>query len=127
MKRDRPELRHEFVEFIPETLSQGVIYVSIPYATAAHLCCCGCGNEVNTPISPTDWTLHFNGEAISLEPSIGNWGFECQSHYWIRADRIKWAPKWSKSKIEATRARDRKNKLQEFKLDPISVTVEGGV
>jgi hypothetical protein len=46
--------RPEFVEFMPDKLEPGVIYVSIPYATAAHLCACGYGNEVTTPISPTD-------------------------------------------------------------------------
>jgi hypothetical protein len=50
-------LRHEFVEFIPDELKEGTIYVSIRFATAAHLCCCGCGNKVVTPLRPTDWTL----------------------------------------------------------------------
>ena len=77
-------LRHEFVEFIPDKLADGVVYVSIPYATVAHKCCCGCGMEVVTPLSPTDWELIFDGESISLDPSIGNWSFDCKSHYWIR-------------------------------------------
>src|SRR4029078_7622427 len=47
-------IRHEFVEFIPELLDEGTLYVSIPYATAAHLCCCGCAMKGVTPISPTD-------------------------------------------------------------------------
>ena len=34
-------LKHEFVEFIPDELQEGTIYVSIRFATAAHLCCCG--------------------------------------------------------------------------------------
>ena len=103
-------LRHEFVEFIPDELEEGVIYVSLPHATAMHLCACGCGHEVITPLSPTDWQLTFDGESISLKPSIGNWSFSCQSHYWLDHGRIHWAPKWSKEKIEAGRARDRRNK-----------------
>ena len=59
MKRELV-LRHEFVEFIPDKLVDGVIYVSIPYATVAHKCCCGCGMEVVTPLSPTDWELIFD-------------------------------------------------------------------
>jgi len=70
-------LRHEFVEHIPEELEEGVLYVSITYATAAHKCACGCGREVITPFTPTDWKMTFDGETISLAPSIGNWNFEC--------------------------------------------------
>src|SRR6266481_1867998 len=47
-------LSHEFVEFIPDDLRQGTIYVSIRFATATHLCCCGCGEKVVTPLRPTD-------------------------------------------------------------------------
>jgi hypothetical protein len=100
-------IRHEFVEFVPSTLEEGLLYVSIPYATAVHKCCCGCGNKVVTPLSPTDWKLTFDGETISLHPSIGNWSFACQSHYWINGNRINWAPKWSREKVEDNRARDR--------------------
>jgi Family of unknown function (DUF6527) len=103
----KPEivLKHKFVEFIPDELEQGTIYVSIRFATASHLCLCGCGDKVVTPIRPTGWTLIFDGKTISLNPSIGNWSFPCQSHYWIRNNRIKWAPKWSKEQIERGRAR----------------------
>jgi hypothetical protein len=65
--------QHEFVESFPETLEQRVLYISMPYSTATHQCACGCGNEVVTPFSPTDWQLHFDGVSISLTPSIGNW------------------------------------------------------
>jgi hypothetical protein len=84
------------------------------YATVVHKCCCGCGKEVVTPLSPTDWKLIFNGKTISLDPSIGNWGFECRSHYWIRNSRVRWAPRWSQGKIDAGRARDRFAKERYF-------------
>lgn len=99
-------LKHEFVEFIPEELEQGTIYLSIRFATASHLCLCGCGNKVVTPIRPTDWTLIFDGKTISLDPSIGNWSFPCQSHYWIRKNRVQWAPKWSGEQIQRGRLSD---------------------
>lgn len=104
----KPEivLKHEFVEFIPDELEQGTIYISIGFATASHLCLCGCGNKVVTPIRPTDWKLIFDGKTVSLDPSIGNWSFPCQSHYWIRNNRIKWAPKWSRERIERGRRYD---------------------
>jgi hypothetical protein len=100
-------LKHEFVEFIPDKLEDGIVYVSIPYATVAHECCCGCGMEVVTPLSPTDWKLIFDGESISLDPSIGNWSFDCKSHYWIRRDRVRWAEPWLREKVEAARAHER--------------------
>ncbi len=111
----KPEvtLRHRFVEFIPETLDDGVIYVSVTYATAAHKCCCGCGHEVVTPFSPTDWKLTFDGATISLDPSIGNWSFPCQSHYWIKRNRVRWAAQWSQTQIEAGRLQDAATKRRE--------------
>lgn len=107
-------VKHEFVDVIPDALAEGVVYVSIPFTVAVHKCFCGCGEEVVTPISPTDWTLLFNGKTISLDPSIGNWGFKCQSHYWIRGDKVYWATKWSQEEIEANRADDRIRKKLYF-------------
>jgi hypothetical protein len=99
-------LLHEFVPFIPDELKEGTLYVCMGLATVVHKCCCGCGNEVVTPLSPTDWKLIFDGETITLHPSIGNWGFRCQSHYWIRDSRVRWAARWSRQEIAAARARD---------------------
>ena len=87
-------MKHKFVEFIPDQLEDGILYVSITYATVLHKCACGCGNEVVTPLSPSDWQLTFNGEAISLFPSIGNWSFPCRSHYWIRKNEVVWVEDW---------------------------------
>ena len=103
-------IRPEFVEFIPERLDEGVLYISIPYTTATHLCACGCGQEVVTPLSPLDWRMILDGETVSLKPSIGNWSFDCQSHYWIERDRIRWARRFSRTEIDAGRERDRRAK-----------------
>jgi hypothetical protein len=107
-------LRHEFVEFIPEQLERDALYISISFTTTAHLCCCGCGSEVVTPLSPTDWQLTFDGESITLHPSIGNWNFACQSHYWIRHNIVEWAPRWSQEQISLGRGRDRLAKKRQF-------------
>ena len=107
-------LKHEFVEFIPGELKEGTIYISIRFGTASHLCVCGCGNKVVTPLRPTDWKLIFDGKTISLEPSIGNWSFACQSHYWIRNNRVRWAAQWSKDEIDAGRTHDRFAKERYF-------------
>jgi hypothetical protein len=76
-------LQHKFIDLVPGSLEEGVLYISILYRSAIHLCACGCGREVVTPISPGDWQLFFNGETVSLRPSIGNWKFDCRSHYFI--------------------------------------------
>lgn len=121
-------LQHEFVEFIPEALNEGTVYVSVAYATVAHKCCCGCGLEVVTPLSPTDWQLTFDGVSVSLYPSIGNWGFECRSHYWIERNRVKWAERWSGEEITAGRDHDslRKEKYYQggSETPPITETSE---
>jgi len=100
----------EFVENIPESLQDGILYISTRYATAIHKCCCGCGNEVVTPLSPVQWSLVFDGDSISLEPSIGNWNFACRSHYWITRNQVRTAPAWSEKKIAAGRAHERAEK-----------------
>ena len=87
-------VQHRFVEFIPDELEDGILYISLQYCTAIHKCVCGCGNEVVTPISPTDWHLTFDGKTISLHPSIGNWNFDCKSHYWITNSKVRFASKW---------------------------------
>lgn len=104
------KLTHRFVVFLPEELEDGVLYVSIPYAVVEHRCCSGCGERVTTPLSPTDWSLTFDGKTVSLQPSIGNWNFPCQSHYWIRKNEVIWAPHLSRNQIEDGRARDRASK-----------------
>lgn len=107
-------LRPEFVEYVPDKLDEGTLYVSMKYATASHLCCCGCGQEVVTPFSPTDWRLMFDGKTISLDPSIGNWSFDCRSHYFIRQNRVVWAGAWSKEHVVAGRAHDERAKGQHY-------------
>lgn len=106
----RMKLTHEFVEFLPERLQEGVLYVSVAYATATHKCCCGCGHEVVTPLTPTDWKLIFDGETVTLDPSIGNWSFPCQSHYWIRRNGVQWADRWIRERIQTGREHDASRK-----------------
>ncbi len=98
----------EFVESAPDLLKERTLYISIPYSTALHLCPCGCNEEVVTKIAPHRWRMTYDGESISLYPSIGNWSLPCQSHYWIKKNRIIWADSWSAEKIEKNRKRERK-------------------
>jgi hypothetical protein len=103
-------LKYEFVEVIPDRLDDGVVYVSVAYATILHLCVCGCGTEVITPLSPTDWKITFDGVSISLHPSIGNWSFPCRSHYWITNSRVRWAGQWTDEEVTFNRERARLTK-----------------
>lgn len=114
-------LQHRFVEFIPGIVEDGILYVSIEYCTAIHKCVCGCGNEVVTPLSPTDWKLTFNGKSVTLYPSIGNWNFECQSHYWIRNNQIEFAGSWTEKEIRAGREKDLERKIEYFKVPDFSI------
>lgn len=112
-------LEHRFVEFMPSPLEPGVLYISMTYATAAHQCCCGCGEEIVTPFTPTDWRMTFDGETISLRPSIGNWNLACRSHYVIdRSEVIESAP-WSEAQVAAGRAREKAAKARFYGRDTI--------
>jgi hypothetical protein len=102
------QITHEFVTFVPNIVQPGVAYVSMEYATVVHLCCCGCGNKVVTPLAPGRWHLTFDDESISLTPSIGNWSFPCQSHYWIHHNQIIWERAFNTAQIAAVRAADRR-------------------
>jgi hypothetical protein len=101
------ELEPRFVKGVPRGLDPGILYVSMEYGTVVHSCCCGCGHEVVTPLTPTDWNLNYDGEGISLWPSVGNWNLPCQSHYIIDRNRVIECGRWSKAKIEAELNRDK--------------------
>jgi hypothetical protein len=115
--------RPQFVESVPETLDVGVLYVSMSLASVIHLCACGCGQEVITPLSPTDWKLWFDGENVTLDPSIGNWSFRCRSHYWIRGGAVQWSGSWSDGQIASGRAHDRERKSAYYE-EPIEAVQE---
>lgn len=101
------ELEPRFVKGVPRELEPGVLYVSMEYATVVHSCCCGCGLEVVTQLSPTHWELNFNGEAISLWPSVGNWNLPCQSHYVIRRNKVLEGEPWSPAQIRTAYKREK--------------------
>ena len=101
---------HRFVDRIPEALDEGVLYLALDRGTMLHLCACGCRSEVVTPLGRTDWRMGFDGEAVTVEPSIGNWSLPCRSHYLIRGGAVRWAGAWSDEQIERGRRRDRQLK-----------------
>lgn len=108
------KIEHRFVDYMPERLDDGILYVSIRFRIASHNCCCGCGREVITSFSPNAWRLTYDGETVSLYPSIGNWNFECKSHYWITRNTVKWAEKWSVNKTPRSKAVSTPNGHEDF-------------
>lgn len=108
-------LEPTFVEFLPDVLEGGLLYVSIEHSMVAHSCCCGCGSPVYTPLTPTDWKITYNGEAITLSPSVGSWELPCRSHYIIKANRTIVAGSWTDEQIVRERQRDADAKKQYYK------------
>lgn len=81
-------IKPEFVEFIHKQseMRQGILRVSDRYNTVSHLCLCGCGNLTVTPLNNrAGWRLFVDRgiNIVSLTPSIGNYNFDCKSHYII--------------------------------------------
>lgn len=89
----------KYVHYMPQKLLPNVLYVSTKFRTAAHLCACGCGNKVRTPLTPTEWRLSVSKLGPSLEPSIGSWQLECRSHYWIQEGEVVWSNQWTDTQV----------------------------
>lgn len=103
MKRLR--LEPTFVTHVPGDLESGLLYVSMEYATAVHLCACGCGTKTVTPLSSDGWTLTFDG-SVTLRPSVGNGQSACRSHYLLTGDAIEWLPPIGSAATQSAIARD---------------------
>ena len=111
MKRKRrrlDEITPEFVDEIPGAPEHGTLYLSCRYRAAVHLCACGCGAKISTPLHPTGWRLSYDGESVSLSPSVGNWSEKCQSHYVIKNSRVLWGERFSRDKVR--RIRDQRHR-----------------
>lgn len=85
-------MRYQPVEYMPETLEPGVLYVSEQFGCTMHICPCGCGRDVQVPIKPfwnDGWDLQVDGNNVTLQPSIAN--RVCKAHYWIRDSKVVYA------------------------------------
>lgn len=116
MKTDR--LKHSFVTSIPDQIDPGILYISTDFATMMHLCACGCGREVVTPLSPKDWRITYDGRSVSVHPSVGSWSLPCRSHYVIKKGNIRWAGDWSDEQIDKGRRADLVRKRSEVPDQP---------
>jgi len=99
------------VHYMPKELKPGVLYVSEEFGAAAHLCACGCGSKVRTPLGPTEWAIEETDAGPTLHPSVGNWQQACQSHYWIYRGEVIWSAKWTPKQIAAGRLREEERRL----------------
>jgi hypothetical protein len=97
----------EFVESFPTPMNPGVLYVSVPYSTAGHICPCGCGSEVVTKLSPARYRVIFDGE-VSLHPSVASTGLPCNSHYFITQGQVDWHKKLGAAQTARARQADRR-------------------
>ena len=107
-------IQPQYVEAIPRELAEGVLYVSGRFGTAAHLCCCGCGTKIVTPLRPTEFELVDEGGTVSLYPSVGNWNHPCRSHYWIRSNVVIEAGRMTPAEIQRGRDHDDSLKASYF-------------
>ena len=108
---------HEFVDNVPRQLQEGVLYVSTRFGTAVHLCASGCGEEVVTPLGPSEWKLTYDGRTVSLEPSVGNWSLPCRAHYWIEEGKVHWARGFSEFEIKRVRQEARKRRDDFYRIE----------
>lgn len=107
-------VRLERVHYMPKVLEPGLLYVSEEFGAAAHLCACGCGTKIRTPLGPTEWSVEETSEGPTLQPSVGNWQQACRSHYWIWRGHIEWSGNWTQAQIAAGRRREERRRHAYF-------------
>lgn len=103
------------VHYMPKAFEPGILYVSEEFSVAGHLCPCGCGNKIITPLGPTDWKFVEEDGKATLDPSIGNWQIPCRSHYWITDGEIDWSYQWTDRQIRAGRKAEKKRTKAYYK------------
>jgi hypothetical protein len=116
------------VHYMPKELKPGILYVSVEFDVAGHLCACGCGNKVMTPLGPTEWTFTDTARGPSLKPSIGNWQLPCRSHYWIDGGNIGWSGAWNPEEVEGGRRAEEERRRQYYESrKPKKESVAAGI
>lgn len=107
-------IKLQYVKYMPKELEPGVLYVSKEFNTAAHLCLCGCGSKVRTPLTPTEWSLTVSERGPTLRPSIGNWQLPCKSHYLITNGHVTWSTQWTNAQINYGRKKEDQQRKMYF-------------
>jgi len=111
-------VKSEHVHFMPRQLQPSVLYVSAEFSTAAHLCACGCGTKIRTPLGPTEWKITESAKGPTLWPSVGNWQQPCCSHYVIKHGDVLWAGQWTEAQVAAGRAREDRRRQAYYRDQP---------
>ena len=111
------EFEMQIAHRIPEDLQPGLLYVCFDCNVVAHLCACGCGEKVVLPIDPQFWSVLYDGETVTLSPSIGNYQYPCKSHYWIQENRVIWVDDFaSASKKKKPKKRKKKRWIDRLRM-----------
>ena len=126
--RKSTSLRPRFVRAIPadgRQIEEGYLYIALQYNTIVHRCACGCGGLSEIGLGPGLRTIEYDGEKVSLWPSIGARALKCRSHYWIRRNEVVWAeelPENVDTWYEAKRreAQDKRRRQNESGPDVVS-------
>ena len=108
-------MKTEVVHRVPAELEEGILYVCLDCDVVVHKCACGCGEKVVLPLSPEHWKLTYDGE-VTLSPSIGNYQYECKSHYFIRNGNVVWVESFKEEfKSKKKRKKKKKTFFKQFK------------
>ena len=84
---------------IPSNLDDGIMYICLNCNVIVHKCACGCGEKTVTPIDRNyGWIMKYDGQTVTLRPSIGNFSIPCNSHYYITENRVEWIEKYQNQK-----------------------------
>lgn len=89
------EITPVFVKRIPHKIEEGILYIAPECDAIIHRCACGCGEIISTPTDEHGWLLTYQDSCVSLYPSIGNYSYNCKSHYFITKNKIVWLPQES--------------------------------
>lgn len=102
-----------FVDRIPLELEYGKLYVCLDCNVVVHLCPCGCNEKVVLPIGKDQWVLKYDGEGVTLSPSVGNFQFNCKSHYFISDSNVQWLE--SSKKANNIKKKSKNSPFEKFK------------
>lgn len=102
-------VEHRYVRSVPAQLEPNTLYVSRKYDLVMHLCMCGCGTKVVTPLGPAEWSVREHAGKITLRPSVGTSGQTCKSHYLITNSEVRWLAPLTNSQQHRAVARDERD------------------
>jgi len=87
------KLEPVFVQYIPQEIEEGKLYISEEFEVSIHLCACGCGGKTVMPFNQnTGWRMKNLNGLVSFSPSVGNFSGEqpYHAHYFIVDNVIRW-------------------------------------